>query len=189
MEDKIVTLIIGIAGIFSTLIASGLGLYFIAKSRSAALRESLFNQQLELIKKIIHKQERIRIYFTILSGSDDTFEEAARSDLGECVRDFSELQEEGAAILPTELWIEVKQLNNHVTHMLVLYDEGKGVSAENTVELVSRATKVALLSRVVLGIDELTEESLKLFSSKKSMDRIANLEIEHFKAMHDENNA
>ena len=187
MEDKTVTLIIGLAGIFSTLISSMLGIYFIAKSRSAALRESLFNQQLDLIKKIIYKQGRIRIFVAILNDPDSPFTEEARNDVRECVRDYSELQEEGAAILPTELWVEINQLNDFVTGILVSYDEGRGVGLENMRELAARAAKVALLSRVILGIDELTEESLKIYSSKKNLDRVASLEIEHFKDMHDKN--
>ena len=85
MEEKTVTLIIGLAGIFSTLISSGLGIYFTAKARSSALRESLFNQQLELVKKIIRKQERVRIYFTVLTDKGGPFEEDARHDAGESV--------------------------------------------------------------------------------------------------------
>jgi hypothetical protein len=189
MDDKTVTLIIGLAGIFSTLISSGLGIYFTGKGRSAPLRQSLFNKQLELITKIIHKQGRIRVFFTILSGSDDTYKELARDDIGECVKKFSELQEEGAAILPTELWVEVKQLNSQITGMLVEYDEGRGISENSMGDLVARETKVALLSRVVLGIDELTEESLKLFSSKMDIERIANIEVEHLKAMQEKADA
>ena len=39
------------------------------------------------------------------------------------------------------------------------------------------------------GIDELTTQSLKLYSSEKSFNRVANLELEHFKQIHDEKNA
>jgi len=189
MKPEIVTLIVGLAGIMATLIASGLGLYFIAKARSSALRESLFNQQLDLVRKIVLKQGRVRVYFTVLTDKGGPYEEQAREDTGESVRDFSELQEEGAAILPVELWVEVKQLNDVMTDILVSYDDGKGVTEDNMKTLVAHATKVGLLSRAVLGIDELTTESLKLYSSEKSFKRVADLEVEHFKNMYEQKNA
>jgi len=189
MDSNIVTLIVGLAGITSTLIASGLGFYFTAKARSGALREALFHKQLEIITKVIHKQGRIRVFATILSGDDDTFEEQARDDIGECVREFSELQEEAAAILPTELWVEVKQLNDQMIQMLVDYDEGKGVTENHLRELAAREAKVALLSRVVMGIDELTEQSMNLFTKKNNFERLADMEIDHFRKIHDRANS
>ncbi|MGO9147509.1 MAG: hypothetical protein ACLQDF_14185 [Desulfomonilia bacterium] len=53
MEEKTITLIIGLAGIASTLIAGGLGSYFTARARSSPLRETLFSKQLELMTKVI----------------------------------------------------------------------------------------------------------------------------------------
>lgn len=165
MKPEIVTLIVGLAGIISTLLVSGLGLYFTAKARSSALRESLFTQQLELVRKLVYKQGRVRVFFTLLAEKDGPFQEQARDDAGESIRDFSELQEEGAAILPVELWIEVKRLNDVMADILVSYDGGEGLAEDSMETLVAHSTKVGLLSRVLLGIDELTTESLKLYST------------------------
>jgi hypothetical protein len=189
MDDKVVTLVVGLAGITATLISSGLGLYFLARARSAPLRESLFNKQLELVTKIIHKQERFRIFATILAGSDESFKELAREDIGSCVRDFSELKEEGSAILPVELWVEIRQLSSQMTSMLVEYDNGNGITEEDMRELWSRCAKVALISRAIIGADELTEESIKLFSSKKDYDKLTGLEVRHFEAIYNQKNA
>lgn len=189
MKPEIVTLIVGLAGIFSTLLASGLGIYFTAKARSSSLRESLFAQQLELVRKIVYKQGRVRVFFTVLTDKGGPYEEQARDDAGESVRDFSELQEEGAAILPVELWIEVKRLNDAMTDILGTYDGGEGITKENMKTLVAHSVKVGLLSRAVLGIDELTTESLKLYSTEKSFNRLSALEVEHFKNMHEQANA
>ena len=109
--------------------------------------------------------------------------------LGESVRDYSELQEEGAAILPTELWAEVNQLNSAMTGILVAYDEGQGISPESMFDFVARSAKVALISRAVLGIDELTTESLKLYSSEENLKRVAELELKNLRALHYKRNA
>jgi hypothetical protein len=50
--------------------------------------------------------------------------------------------------------------------------------------LIARMTKVAALSRVVLGTDPLTEQSINLFSSQKEYLRVADLEITHFEEIH-----
>jgi hypothetical protein len=184
MDANTVTLIVGLSGIGATLIASSLGIYFTAKARSTALREALFNKQLELVSRIMHEQGRFKVFATILAAGDDTYKDRARDDIGDCTKDFSEIQEEGAAILPTELWVEVKKLNNQMTTILVDYDAGRGISEDSFKTLVAMMAKIGLLARTVIGADELTEESLSLFSSKKAYQNLANMEIESFRKMH-----
>ena len=71
------------------------------------MRELLYSKQVELISKIIHKQARYRVYATVLSGDETAvFHERARADIGECVKEYSELTEQAAAILPTDLWAQ-----------------------------------------------------------------------------------
>src|SRR5262245_48445399 len=96
--------IVSLAGITGTLISSGLGLYFVAQSRRNSMRDKLFDRQLNLISKIVHKQGRIKLYCSILRGDNKKFRERARGDLSEAVRDLSEMENEGAALLPTQLW-------------------------------------------------------------------------------------
>lgn len=76
-----------------------------------------------LITQIIHKQGRFRIFATILADSDEAYKQLAREDIGLCTRDFSELEEESSAILPAELWVEIKQLSNQMISILVEYDK------------------------------------------------------------------
>jgi len=134
----------------------------------------------------MHKQGRFRVFATILAGEDDTYKDLARDDIGDCTKDFSEIQEEGAAILPVELWVEVKKLNDQMATILVDYDEGRGVSEDSSKTLVTTMTKIGLLARAVIGADELTEESLSLFANNKNYDNLANMEIESFRKMHED---
>ena len=184
MEANTVTLIVGLSGIGATLIASGLGIYFTAKARSNSLREALFNKQLDLISKIMRKQGLFRVYASILAGKQDTYKDRAMEEIAACTKDFSGIQEEGAAILPIELWGEVKKLNLFMTEILVDYDEGKGISDNSFKTLVAMMTKIGLLSRAITGTDELTDESLSIYTSKKAYKNLANIEIEFFKNMH-----
>ncbi len=185
MTDQMVTLIIGLAGITATLIAGGAGLYFTAKARSGPLREAVFSKQVELLPRIVHKQSRFRVYAAILHGNDDTHKERAREDIAECFREFSELEEEAAAVLPTKVWAEIKKLSEDMSNVLIKYDEKGEIEEANFKNLVDRMTKVALVARVVLGIDELTDESLSLFAASKDYERIVNMEIKFFEERYD----
>ena len=172
-----VILFVSLAGVSGTIIVSFLGLYFTAKARSAPLRELLYAKQIDLITQIIYKQARFRIYATILSGDDSTFKDVARDDISSCTKEYSELTEKAAALLPTDLWVEIKQLSNLMSELLTNYDENAILDQNSLLKLAALDSKVALISRVVLGIDELTEESLKLFSSTKDFERVAKIEL------------
>ena len=63
--------------------------------------------------------------YTILAGEEDIYKDQARDDIGDCTKDFSEIQEEGAAVLPVELWVDVKNINDQMTTILIEYDEVK----------------------------------------------------------------
>jgi len=142
------------------------------------LRELLYSKQVELISKIIHKQARYRVYATVLS--DDVtaaFHERAREDIGERVKEYSELTEQAAAILPTDLWIEIKRLSTAMTDLVVDYDEVSKIDKDKLIAIMAIAAKVALLSRAVLGVDELSDESLKLFSKRKGFESATNIEL------------
>ncbi|MES0492053.1 MAG: hypothetical protein ABUK01_18845 [Leptospirales bacterium] len=180
MEANTVTLLIGLGGIIATLISSALGLYFTSKARSSTLREMLYSKQTDLIVSIMSIAGRIRVFTTILTDENSQHKIRAREDLGQCVKNLSEFAEKGAAILPTELWVEVKKLSDQTTSIAVEYDESETIKQEEIFRLISIDTKTALLARSVLGVDELTEESLKIFSSKKSFERLANIEASTF---------
>jgi hypothetical protein len=189
MDPNVVTLIIGLAGIASTLISSGLGIYYTAKARSAPLREMLYSKQVELISKLIYKQGRFRVYATVLSDETSIYGEQARDDIGNCVKEYAELTEEGAAILPTDLWIEVKQLSSAMSGLVVDYDASGKIDKDRLVELIAIEAKLSLIARAVLGVDKLTDESLQLFSSTKEFERLAKLESHTLEAMVREKNA
>jgi hypothetical protein len=72
--------------------------------------------------------------------------------------------------------------------ILVSYDEEKGITEDIVKTLVAMMTKVCLLSRAVVGTDELTGESINLFSSKSDYEKLASLEIEELKKRYEDAN-
>jgi len=184
MEQSTVTLVVGLAGIASTLIVSGMGLYYTARSRAAPLRQSLFSKQIEMVVEIVHLQSKIRVFATILSSEGSPYLEDARRDIGEHYRQFSEAQEKAAVLLPVELWVEVKGLSDEMSDAIFKFDSQGIIEQGRMKTLVARMAKVALLARVVIGSDELTEQSINLFSSQKEYARVADLEVAHFEEIH-----
>lgn len=181
MDANTVGLILGLFGITSSLLTSGFNTYLTYKARSNMLKETLYNSQIEILRKIIHKQERFRVYATVLQGDDDALKVQARQGMEYSFVDFNRMQEEGAAILPTNLWIEVRRLNAFMADIIALFNKNQSVSEKSMEELVAKMSKVVLLTRAAIGVDELTKDSLKLFSSEKHYNDLANLKMDFFK--------
>lgn len=173
MTQQTITLIVGLAGITATLISSFLGLYFTANARTNPLRQTLYTKQLDLIVSILQKQGRFRTFATILLDANYPFLEQAREDIGECVMDYSKLTEEATAILPTDLWIEIRKLNSWMTDFLVSYDAEQPLAELRDYIVID--AKVALIARALLGVDELSHESINLFSSQKRFERLSKI--------------
>ena len=117
---------------------------------------------------------KVRTYSIILADPSGKFSERARQDLGEAVPKLSRLTDTAAAILPTDVYIELNRLQTSVIGFLADCDEGQ-IDEAFPKTLGVRAVKVALLARSILGIDELSEESIKLFGSTKEVQRLASL--------------
>src|SRR6266702_3648472 len=101
-------LILGIGGLVSTLASAALGLYFTARARTAPMREVLFSRQLTLSERILRAFGRARVFATMLTA-DGEHAEQAREDIRVVVKRLSILTDEAAALLPTELYVDVNQ--------------------------------------------------------------------------------
>lgn len=183
MDEKVVTLVVGLAGIVATSAVGGLGLYFNAKMRTAKLRESLFDRQLEAATRLVYLQGRIRLFLTILLGEEAEHKERAREDLRVHFLEFSQIQEKSAVFMPAKLWVEIRRLEGDIADIAVAHDRGDQTSMSALKPIAARMTKVALLSRVVLGADELTDQSMALYANQKAYERCADLELSYFESI------
>ena len=50
--------------------------------------------------------------------------------------------------------------------------------------IIAMDAKVALLSRAVLGVDELTDESLRLFSKRNEFESLTNIKLSELERAH-----
>jgi hypothetical protein len=175
MDQKTITLIVGLVGILATLTSSLIGHYFTAKARSNPFRQLLYAKQLELVTKLVHRQSRFKIFAVILIDNTSYIEQA-ENDMRDCVKVYSELTEEGAVLLPVEIYVEIRELNRWMVDFLIRFDEGKELDKDLLDEFAVIDLKIALIVRGLLGVDELSEGSISVFSSKKKFKRVIGLE-------------
>lgn len=168
------TILISIAGLISTAIVGGLGLYFAARSRSASLRQHLYQEQLALVVRLIRIIGKIRTFAPVVLDRAGPYYESALDDLRIKVRQLSEAKDTAAALLPTELYVEVSQLASVVVDFLGDHDACRDVSWFPA-RLAGHSAKTALLARAYLGVDELSTESAALFTRKARLSKVANL--------------
>ena len=67
--------------------------------------------------------------------------------------------------------------------------KSKCISEDRFKMLTAMMAKIGLLARAVIGVDELTKESIALFSKIKNYENIANMEIENFRKIYEKANA
>lgn len=64
-----------------------------------------------------------------------------------------------------------------MTDLAVDDDEVSKIDQDKLIAIMAIEAKVALLSRAVLGVDELSDESLRLFSKRKRFESVTNIEL------------
>jgi hypothetical protein len=166
--------LVSIAGLLSTAIVGGIGLYFIARGRSAPLRQHLYEEQLAIVVRLVRIIGKIRTFAPTVVESSGASYERALADLRVKVRQLAETKDTAAAILPTELYVEISQLSSVVTDFLIDHDGGRDVRWFPG-KLAGHAAKTALLARTYLGVDELSAESARLFSPQGNLAQIASM--------------
>ncbi len=174
MSEGIQTLIVGVLGILATLSASALGFYYTAKARTAPLRHRLYEKQLDLIVEIMQLIGRARLLSIMAANPSDKNFDRAHTDLAKLIPILSKMSDTGAALLPTEIFVEVARILNALTRFSTDIDDGD-IDNKFPEELTAHSAKLGLLVRSSLGIDELSEESLKLFGDHRQFERLAKI--------------
>lgn len=62
MDENIISLFVGIAGIVATLVIAIVGFYYTHKAQTSAFREQLYSRQIDLIVKLFHFHGRLRYF-------------------------------------------------------------------------------------------------------------------------------
>jgi len=171
MNVDLRSLIFGIAGLLSTVVVSGLGLYFTARARVAPMRELLYSKQLDLAQRLFRSFGRASV-FAVLISADNEYRDQAREDMGVVVKCLSILTDEAGALLPTELYVVVKHATDALSSFVQNCDEGR--NPNNALDQFrGQEVKAVLMVRALLGVDQLSNESIRLFSERDDLSGLA----------------
>jgi hypothetical protein len=174
------SLILGVAGMISTLLVAALGLYFTARARSAPMRQILYTRQLDLAQRFFRVFGRARV-FAVLLTPEGQYRDRARVDLGALAKRLSILTDEAAALFPAELYVAVKKVSDAVISVVDDYDHGR--ETQGNLDLLSgQEAKAALMVRALLGVDELSDESIRLFSKSDNLTKLGQTNPDDFLA-------
>lgn len=97
------------------------------------------------------------------------------------VKDHSIAQEEAGALFPIELYEQLGAVSEAILAFMNRSDDDIPLSKEDQLPFNSADVKFALLSRSLLGVDELSTGNVKLTSSLKSFKRVHKLDDNHFR--------
>jgi hypothetical protein len=172
------SLILGIAGMLSTLISAGFGLYFTARARAAPMRELLYSKQLDLAERVVKLLGRARV-FAVLLAPDGEYRDQAEAEMRTVVKRLSILSDQTAVLFPTELYVAAKQATDALVSFMEDYDNDKDTSSAKD-RFDGCNVKAALMMRTLLGVDELSDESIRLFSKKESLTELAEISSDEF---------
>ncbi|MGN7988701.1 hypothetical protein ACTJKC_15235 [Pedobacter sp. 22226] len=178
MEENTVTLIVGLAGIIATLLVAVIGFYYTHKSQANSFREQLYSRQIDLISKLFHYHGRFKIFSTLII--ENHFKEEALEDIRDILRDHSIAKEEAGAIFPTELYEQLRDVSDAMSIFMERQENDILLSREDQFVFNSADVKFALLSRSLLGVDELSIGNIQLTSSWKSFKRVKNIDGGYF---------
>jgi hypothetical protein len=173
MTAETATVVVSLAGMILTTVTAGLGLFFTARARTAPLREHLYERQLGIAESLVQLIGRIRNYTTILiAPGAEEFRSQARVDLTDSIAGMSELVESAAALMPVELYVEFNKLRKLVVNIADTLDASADASSLLE-EYAGLSTKIALLCRTYLGVEELSEEGIKLLAVGPDLEGIS----------------
>ena len=156
------SLILGLAGIFSTLLTSGLALYFTYKDRNSGYRESLFDKQVEYI---INCFEQVNTVQRLINIHQDKINKPVSKQVWDDflveAEKLSTLVDKSSSILPTEIYTTLAEFNNVCEKYIVAKKQQK-LNSFKLQDMHALNLKFALTSREYIGVDPLSEENLKL---------------------------
>jgi hypothetical protein len=164
---------LGLGGLASTVISSALGLYYTSRARTASYRDRLHARQGEIIELILDRASELYLLLGELTGDhedmiahDRIYHKAVSS-----FDQLSALSSRAFSSLPTALLKTYGELNNMGTALLVDLARNHG-PPEALADFVRALQRFANQSRDLLGVDPLSEESLRLFTSGRRSPRV-----------------
>jgi len=171
---------IAIAGLVATATASGVGFYFSYRAQRSPLREQLHAKQIEVLIDFSIGSTRLQKIAAALQDNPNLSEEDQRS-LDEAWDDVSQrlldITQMGAVVLPSDLYSAMTAFracaDDYEIAVVKKINVGKAYY-----DLMGACAHVTMLSRELVGADNLSVESLRLhnrdgYDRMKEVGRVA----------------
>jgi hypothetical protein len=166
---------IAIAGLISTIIVSGIGIYFTHKTRTQNYRNLLFHKKLELIIELMEYSQLMELDSDLVISAKSELDRKNYLEIfNEHYLNFAELERKGTIILPVELYVKVSESYRIAQDLVIKFNDNDG-EPEDLEEYKASNLQFGLIAREYMGVDKLSTQSIKLFSSKKEISKLANI--------------
>lgn len=167
MQDSTVTLIVGIAGILGTLTSSAVGHYYIAKVRRDVYQKAVFSEQMAMLKSVHLLVGRARNLLAMIVPPDAEHYDMALQDSLSLVPQIADLIHEGSAFLPQEIWVDLNQFADKLIEVFEISDKNSNEAAALARDVQIYAATLALATRKLFGIDELSVETYNMLTGSQ----------------------
>lgn len=159
--------LLGIAGLAATVMISIAGFYFTYRARTDAMRERVYGQQLGLLLKAADVFAEARTLATVLSAVPREYAAEAIHELKRVPGKAASLDHEAALILPASLVEEFTKTARAITELAAAAEFGQDVTSK-AAPVLQRVDRFAELARAHLGVDRLSDETVRLLGTQKS---------------------
>lgn len=169
------TVLISLAGLASTVIASGIGFYFTHKSQRTPLRQELYKQQIDCLSAFVVQATRMQQLAASFTSGTSTFESGSVEDIAwETLNaEILEITQRGGLVLPAAAYSTL------TAYRAAQRDFEDALLEKTDLRLRLEAMQgafgqVFMVGREVVGADHLSAESIRLHGAKgyENMNRI-----------------
>lgn len=159
------TTALGIAGLVATALSSCFGIYYTARARTASMRDHLYAAQLTLLQELMKEVGRInRIASVLADPAAASYHAEATADLRGALPALAKIEDAATVLLPVNIYSELKKYSSLAAQ---LHDRA-GICDE----VWSHSTKLGLLIRGHLGVEELSAEAIGLLGTAGDQRRV-----------------
>jgi hypothetical protein len=167
---------IALAGLLSTIIVSIVGLYFTNRARTQNYRSCLYQKQLDLIVDIIDLMQLLELDLAlVIYSKSDQDRNKYLSIFNEHFLKFSETQRIGSSLLSIDLYGQITKTNTLAQSIVIKINDGGG-NIDDLNKLKAFNVQFALLAREFMGVEKLSEQTVKLFTKRKEISGLTNLD-------------
>ena len=170
---------IAIAGLVSTVVSSGLGLYFTSRARTASYRDLLYEKQLALVTDILEAAAKLdALGGMVLTTKDEPNRKKAWAELQEQLSQTNSLGARAAVLLPNQVYAAFG-VYHHIAVRILVDSGARSATPSLLEELRARSAHLMEFCRALVGVEALSAETQALLAGD-TVERVGKTDIAHY---------